>query len=295
MLAYPNIDPVALDLGKVKVTWYFLSYLVGFFIFWRLTLRHVRKPGSGWKTWEVNEGMAYAILGVILGGRLGYVLFYNPGYFMDHPWDIFKLWQGGRSFHGAALGLLVVGWLYTRSYKKTFLQCADIVIYSVAPGIMLGRIANFINNELWGRVSDVPWAMVFPGAGPLPRHPSQLYEAILEGPVLLALMLIYGRKPRPRAAPFGVFLMGYGVVRFTVEFFRQPDKQLGFIALDWVTMGQVLCLAMFIPGLVLYLWAHSRKSEPVYVGFATSAELALQEEEERKRKERRKEETAKKV
>jgi phosphatidylglycerol:prolipoprotein diacylglycerol transferase len=256
MLA-PDIDPVAIRIGPLQVHWYGLMYLVGFIGGWWLGTVRAKRPGSGWRSEEIADLLFYVALGVILGGRLGYVLFYNLAHFARHPLEIFAIWSGGMSFHGGLLGVIAAMWLYGRRTARSFFQVADFVAPLVPIGLGAGRLGNFINHELWGRVSDVPWAMVFPGAGPLPRHPSQLYEFALEGVALFTILWVYSLRPRATGAVSGLFLVCYGVFRFAVEFAREPDAHIGFLALDWVTMGQVLSVPMVLFGAWL-LWRAPR-------------------------------------
>ena len=257
MLA-PDIDPVAIHLGSLKVHWYGLMYLVGFLGAWGLGIYRAKRPGSGWHPQEITDLLFHGALGVILGGRTGYVLFYNFGYYLEHPIEIFYIGAGGMSFHGGLLGVIVAMWLYARRTRRPFFVVADFVALLTPLGLSAGRLGNFINHELWGRVTDVPWGMVFPNAGPLPRHPSQLYEFTLEGVALFLVLWIYARKPRPQAAVSGVFLFCYGVFRFMVELVREPDAQLGYLAFGWVTMGQILSLPMVLLGAWL-LWSHRKQ------------------------------------
>ena len=257
MLA-PDIDPVAIHLGPLQVHWYGLMYLIGFMGAWWLGIYRAKRPGSGWHPQEIADFLFYGALGVILGGRIGYVLFYNLGYYLDHPIEVFYIWAGGMSFHGGLLGVITAMWWYARRTNRTFFVVADFVALLTPTGLAAGRIGNFINHELWGRVTDAPWGMVFPNAGPLPRHPSQLYEFSLEGVALFAILWTYARKPRPTASVSGLFLLCYGCFRFIVEFVREPDPQLGYLAFGWLTMGQVLSLPMILFGGWLMWWAHRR-------------------------------------
>ncbi len=261
MLTYPNIDPVALTLGPVKVHWYGVMYLIGFVSTWWLGVQRSKRPHWGWNAEQVGDFIFYGALGVILGGRLGYVFFYEFATFLTEPLKIFKVWEGGMSFHGGLLGVIVAMWSFARKYNKSFFNVADFVAPLVPIGLGAGRVGNFINAELWGKVSDAPWAMVFPNAGPLPRHPSQLYEVILEGVALFLILWVYSRKPRPTMAVSGLFLLCYGTFRFLVEFVRIPDSQLGYLAFDWITMGQLLSTPMIVLGAGMLWWAYRRQVE----------------------------------
>ena len=253
MLTYPQIDPVALHLGPISVHWYGLMYLIGFAAVWWLGRWRALRPGSGWDPEQISDLVFYGALGAVLGGRMGYVLFYDLPGFLDAPLNIIKVWQGGMSFHGGLIGVLIAMWLFGRRYRKTFFEVTDFIAPLVPIGLGAGRIGNFINGELWGKVSDVPWAMVFPNGGALARHPSQLYQALLEGLALFVILWLYSSKPRPTMAVSGLFLICYGAFRFLVEFVRMPDAQLGYLAFGWLTMGQVLSAPMIVGGLVL-LW-----------------------------------------
>jgi phosphatidylglycerol---prolipoprotein diacylglyceryl transferase len=256
----PTIDPVAISLGPLKVHWYGLMYVFGLLALWYFAARRAKKPDSGWKPEEVGDFVFYGALGIILGGRLGYMLFYNFAHYLSHPLDALKIWEGGMAFHGGLIGVLLAMFLYARKTKRTFFQVADFFAPWVPIGLGLGRIGNFINHELWGRVSDVSWAMVFRNGGPLPRHPSQLYQAALEGVALFVILWWFSRKPRPRASVSGMFLLCYGIFRFAVEFVREPDAQLGYLAWNWLTMGQVLSVPMILAGVALMVWAYQKKS-----------------------------------
>ena len=258
MLA-PDIDPIAISLGPLKVHWYGLMYVFGLLALWFFGARRAKQSESGWTPNQVGDLVFYGALGVILGGRLGYMLFYNLPHYLAHPLDVFKVWQGGMSFHGGLLGVLLGMLFFARKNGKTFFGVTDFIAPWVPIGLGLGRLGNFINHELWGKVTDVPWGMVFREAGPLPRHPSQLYQGALEGVALFVILWLYTRKPRPTASVSGLFLVGYGVFRFLVEFVREPDPQLGYLAWNWLTMGQVLSLPMILAGIGLMVWAY--KSE----------------------------------
>lgn len=252
MLVFPSIDPIAIQLGPIKVHWYGLMYLLGFTLAWLLARWRATHGKDGWSAEQISDLIFYAALGVILGGRLGYMLFYNTHTFLVAPWTALKLWEGGMSFHGGLLGVIAAMALFARRVHKPFLDVTDFVAPLVPIGLALGRLGNFINGELWGRVSDAPWAMVFPGGGSEPRHPSQLYELGLEGILLFILVWWYSAKPRPTGCVSAVFLMGYALARLTAECFREPDVQLGFVAFDWMTMGQLLSIPMLVFGFCLW-------------------------------------------
>jgi phosphatidylglycerol:prolipoprotein diacylglycerol transferase len=265
MLVHPQFDPVALALGPLQVHWYGLTYLVAFGLFLLLARQRVQQPWhqqAGWTPRDVEDLLFYGVLGVVIGGRLGYVLFYKPGYYAANPLEALAVWKGGMAFHGGLLGVLVAMALFARQRGRHFLAVTDLIAPCVPTGLASGRIGNFINGELWGRAADptLPWAMVFPQAGDsVARHPSQLYQFALEGLLLFALLWAYARKPRGLGQVSGLFLAGYGVMRFVVEFFREPD---GFIGLDslGLSRGQWLCVPMLVLG--LWLWARGKK-EPV--------------------------------
>jgi phosphatidylglycerol:prolipoprotein diacylglycerol transferase len=247
------MDPVALQIGPLSARWYGIMYAVGFTLAWYLGRKRASRPGSGWEPLWVDDLITWLVLGVVLGGRIGYVLFYDLSYYLDNPSDIASIWRGGMSFHGGVAGVITVCWLYGRRIGKNLLQVGDFIAPLVPPGLFFGRLGNFINGELWGRVTDAPVGMIFPTGGPLPRHPSQLYEAGLEGLALFVILWLYSAKPRRSGAVGGLFLLGYGAFRFFVEFYRQPDAQLGFVAMGWMSMGQILCLPMIGLGLFLML------------------------------------------
>jgi phosphatidylglycerol:prolipoprotein diacylglycerol transferase len=289
MLIHPNFDPVAIHLGPLAVRWYGLMYLVAFIsaiVIGRLRLKLPFVANQGWTAKDIDDMLFYGVLGTILGGRLGYVVFYKASYYLSHPLDIFKVWEGGMSFHGGFLGVTLAMVLFAHQRKRTWLQVTDFVAPMVPLGLAAGRLGNFINGELWGRVTDpaAPWAMLFQHSSNddavwlaknpqldaqwhlsevfqryqmLPRHPSQLYEIALEGIVLFILIWTFSRKPRPMGAVSALFLIGYGLARFTVEFAREPDDYLGLLALN-LSMGQWLSLPMVIVGIVLMVWAYKR-------------------------------------
>jgi len=256
MLNYPNIDPVAFALGPLKVHWYGLMYLLGFLVAWRLALWRSERAWSPVRRKQVEDLVVYCALGVIAGGRLGYVLFYNLDKWLSDPLWLFRVWEGGMSFHGGLLGVLVALWLYARHIRQPFLALADFVAPMVPIGLGLGRLGNFIGQELWGRPTEGWFGMVFPNdPQQLPRHPSQFYEAALEGLVLFVVLMWFSRKPRPAGMVGGLFLVLYAGFRFLVEFVRSPDDHIGFDLFGWMTRGQLLCLPMFAVGLAVILWA----------------------------------------
>ena len=258
MLTYPNIDPVAVSFGPFEVHWYGLMYLIGFIGGWWLGVIRARRPGTEWRAKEMGDVLFYIALGVVLGGRIGYTLFYNLPGFIDDPLVILRIWEGGMSFHGGLLGVLFAMWLYGRHTNRTFFTVTDCIAPFVTVGLCAGRIGNFINGELWGRPTDLPWGMVFPFVDDLPRHPSMLYEAVLEGPVLLMILWIYSSKPQPTMAVSGLFLLCYGVFRFAVEFVRLPDAHIGYLAFGWLTMGHMLTLPMIVFGVAFLVYAYRR-------------------------------------
>ncbi|HEV8257347.1 MAG TPA: prolipoprotein diacylglyceryl transferase [Casimicrobiaceae bacterium] len=268
MLVHPQFDPVAFYVGPLAVRWYGLMYLVGFVLFVVLgKIRARQNLLTGWHPRDVDDMLFFGVFGVILGGRLGYVLFYKPLYYFAHPLEVLALWQGGMSFHGGFLGVLIALALFARRRHKRWLEVTDFVAPLMPLGLAAGRLGNFINGELWGRPATVPWAMVFPQVDAVPRHPSQLYELGLEGIALFVLLWLYARRRRPVGAVSGLFLIGYGSFRFLVEYAREPDNFLGVLALGW-TMGQWLSLPMIVAGVGLMLWAYWRagKAEPTLFG-----------------------------
>ena len=259
MLIYPEIDPVLFQLGPLKVHWYGLMYLIGFALAWWLALQRGKHSNPIFTEAQISDIIFYSAIGVVVGGRLGYVLFYDLPTYLDTPSLIFQVWKGGMSFHGGFIGVLIAMWLYARKINVRFFELTDFIAPLVPLGLLAGRIGNFINGELWGRPTDLPWGMIFPHVDNIPRHPSQLYQALLEGLVLFIILWVFSKRPRPTMAVSGLFLIGYGTFRFLVEFVREPDGQLGFIAFDWMTMGQLLSLPLLIVGIILMWLAYSRR------------------------------------
>ena len=270
VMPFPVIDPVAVQIGPLAIRWYALAYVAGIMIGWWY-LRRLVSSDVMWakaprpNVVEIDDFVLWATLGIVLGGRLGYVLFYNPAHYLAHPAEIAMVWGGGMSFHGGFLGVVVAMALFTRRRSFPLLTLFDLVGAAAPIGLFFGRLANFVNGELWGRAADVPWAMVFPHGGPIARHPSQLYEAALEGVVLFAVVahLVFRTRPLERpGAIAGVFAAGYGIARFVVEYFREPDAQLGYL-FGFITMGQILSLPMVLAGVALTVWALRRTPRPV--------------------------------
>lgn len=254
MIRLPELDPALFRLGSFEVRWYGFMYAAGFLCAWLLGRFRARQAWRGWTPVQMDDILSWLIVGLLLGARIGYVVFYDPMHFLAHPADIPAVWKGGMSFHGGAIGVFLAAWLFAKKTGKTLLDVGDFIVPLAPPGLFFGRMGNFINSELVGRPSTLPWAVLYPGPdGDVPRHPSQLYEAGLEGLLLFALLWFYSRKPRPRGAVSGAFLLLYGCFRFLAEFFREPDAQLGFVALNWMSMGQVLCLPMVAAGAWLLL------------------------------------------
>lgn len=258
---FPNIDPVALQIGPLAIRWYALAYMAGFLLGWKYVVYLARGDKDGRLTEaHIDDFLPWGIAGVILGGRLGYVLFYQLSYYLAEPAQILQVWNGGMSFHGGAMGMIGAMVLYAWRHKLPLLRLTDYVCCAVPIGLFFGRLANFVNGELFGRVTDAPWGMVFPGGGEMPRHPSQLYEAVLEGAVLFTVLFLLAQRADVRArAGFlsGVFLTGYGVSRFVVEYFREPDAQIGLIG-GMISMGQILCLPMMAGGIFLMVFSGRR-------------------------------------
>jgi len=245
MLAFPNIDPVIVTLGPFQVRWYGLIYIIGFTLGYIFISKNLKAKKIKITKEQFESMMFTIILGVIIGSRMGYVLFYNLVEYLHHPLKVFAVWEGGMSFHGGVLGVIILGWFFVRRNKLSFYQLADAVVPFAALGLGIGRIGNFINAELYGRVTNVPWAMIFPGSDGLPRHPSQLYQALLEGFLLFAILQVLYRRIKGDGFVFWIFIGGYGFFRFFVEFFREADHQLGYL-FGYFTFGQMLCLAMMI-------------------------------------------------
>lgn len=265
-LPFPDINPVAIAIGPLKIHWYAIMYLLAFGMAYLLMRRRLRREPfrsittpRAWKPSDIEDLLLFGIGGVLLGGRLGYVLFYQPGYYLSHPLDAIKIWDGGMSFHGGAIGVILGMVIFARLRGRPFLQVADLLVPAVPLGLAAGRIGNFINGELWGRPApaDLSWAMRFPNGGNVLRHPSQLYQALLEGVLLFVLLWIYARKPRRRGQVAAAFLVGYGILRFVAEYWREPDSYLGFLSLG-LSMGQWLSVPMVLAGIALWLWAQRR-------------------------------------
>ena len=260
MLVHPQFNPVALALGPVQIHWYGLTYLLAFALFMALANARARQPwyaDAGWTKRDIEDLLFWGVMGVVLGGRLGYALFYKPGFYLANPLEIAAVWKGGMSFHGGMLGVIIAMVAYARSRGRPWLQVTDLIAPCVPTGLASGRIGNFINGELWGKPADpgLPWAMIFPqSATDIPRHPSQLYQFSLEGLLLFVLLWVYARRPRATGQVSGAFLAGYGLLRFMAEYFREPDNFLGPLALG-LSMGQWLCVPMMATGLGLWLWA----------------------------------------
>ena len=261
MLPYPQIDPFALALGPLKIHWYGLMYLIGIGGAWWLASRRVNAFAPTWNKEKLSDLVFWVAMGVILGGRLGYVLFYDLAAYIAEPVRMMRIWEGGMSFHGGLIGVMLATWWFGKRNNKSFFELMDFIAPLVPIGLGAGRIGNFINAELWGKATDLPWAMVFPtDPQQLARHPSQLYQFALEGVALFAILWFYSRKPRPTMAVSGMFAASYGVFRFIVEFVRVPDAQLGYLAGGWLTMGQVLCVPMVLGGLGLIAYAYKRQA-----------------------------------
>ncbi|MBD2857883.1 prolipoprotein diacylglyceryl transferase [Spongiibacter sp. KMU-158] len=266
MLHHPNIDPVAVELGPLAIHWYGLMYLGGFLAAWYLGKMRTRKPWSPVKEEQIDDLIFYGAMGVILGGRAGYVIFYNFGQFLDDPLWLFRIWEGGMAFHGGLLGVMIAMWLFARKIGQPMFAVWDFIAPLVPIGLGLGRIGNFIGQELWGRPTDAWYGMLFPrDPMQLARHPSQLYQAALEGLLLFLILYFYTRKPRPLLATSGLFGLCYGCFRFLVEFVREPDAHIGIDAFGWMTRGQELSLPMIIAGAALMIYAYRREAKQARV------------------------------
>lgn len=267
-MLYPNINPIAFQIGPLAIRWYGIMYIFGFAAAWALAIYKAKQlqklpsvPSGTFvpSTATISDLIFYCALGVIIGGRLGYVLFYNFSGFIANPISALQIWHGGMSFHGGLIGVVIALWLFARKFNSTLLAVGDFMAILVPIGLLLGRIGNFINAELPGRITTLPWGIIYPNAGPLPRHPSQFYEGLTEGVLLFIILWFYSKKPKPKGAVTGMFLLCYGIFRFSCEFFREPDNFLGFIAFDWLTMGQLLSLPMIIIGAWLLIYSLTRK------------------------------------
>ncbi len=258
MIAYPNINPIAVDLGFISIHWYGISYVVGVLVAWILLRRRALNSQLSLDNEQIADLVFYAMLGIIIGGRLGSIVFYNFSYYLDHPLEIFFIHKGGMSFHGGLIGVIFFVWFYSRKKNISFFKVTDFIAPVIPVGLGCGRIGNFINGELWGSPSSLPWAMIFPNpaAGGIARHPSQLYEAFFEGLVLFIILWWFSRIPRPIKATSGLFLIFYGVFRFLVEFVRVPDQHIGYIAFNWLTMGQLLTIPMIMLGIIFLITAY---------------------------------------
>jgi phosphatidylglycerol:prolipoprotein diacylglycerol transferase len=262
MLVHPLPDPVAISFGPISVHWYGVMYLIAFIQFILLGRLRIRQPhiaAAGWRKEDLDDMLFYGVLGVVIGGRLGEVLFYNPGYYFSHPLEIFAIWKGGMSFHGGFLGVMIAMWLWARRKGRTLFEVLDFIAPMVPLGYAAGRIGNFINAELPGRVADpsLPWAMIWPNVDTLPRHPSPIYQALVDGVLLFIILWLFARKPRPTMAVSGVFALGYGCARFFTEYFRTPDYEVAFAGLT-ISAGQMLSLPMIVLGIVLLLLAYKK-------------------------------------
>lgn len=279
MIAYPDIDPIAVSIGPLDIRWYGLTYLAAFGAAWWLGNRRAAREDSGWSRDDVADLVFYGALGVVLGGRIGYVFFYNFDRLLDDPLYLFAIREGGMSFHGGMIGVILAVWWFGRKTGRGLLQVTDFTAPIVPIGLGSGRIGNFLNAELPGRIADVPWAFVYPqhAVRDLPsfdlltwtmtgRHPSSLYQAFTEGVLLFALVWLFSGRRRPGGAVSGMFLLGYGCLRFTTEFFREPDAHIGFVALDWLSMGQLLCVPMILVGLGLIVWAYLHEAAEAATG-----------------------------
>lgn len=258
MFTYPQFDPVAFSLGPLSVHWYGIMYIIAFGGAWALARIRARRTPGEWTDEQISDLVFYGAMGAVLGGRLGSALFYNFDKVLADPLWVLRVWEGGMSFHGGILGVMAALYWYSGKLRKPYFQVLDFIAPLAPFGLGAGRLGNFIGGELWGRHTDVPWGMVFPHVDPYPRHASQLYQFALEGVLLFALVWWFSSRTRPRYAVSGMFSLGYGLQRFFVEFFREPDEGIGFVALDWMTMGQILSLPMILAGIVLLILAYRK-------------------------------------
>ena len=257
-MVFPEFDPVALQIGPIAIRWYALSYIGGILLAWRYCIWCAQLAPRRVQRGQLDDLMFWVTIGIILGGRLGQVLLWEPGYYLSHPLDVLKIWEGGMAFHGGFLGVVVAMWLFGKLRGRHWMEVTDFIAPMIPCGLAAGRIGNFINGELWGRATDLPWGMIFPQAGDnIPRHPSQLYQFAGEGVALFIILWLFARKPRPMGAVSGVFLIGYGGFRFLAEFAREPDNFLGLLALNF-SMGQWLSLPMILAGVAMLVWANRR-------------------------------------
>jgi phosphatidylglycerol:prolipoprotein diacylglycerol transferase len=259
----PDINPVLVTIGPVKIHWYGVMYLLAFAMAWFLGNYRAKLSKGQWTPVNISDLIFYCMVGVVIGGRLGYMIFYSLPHFMADPLSVIEIWQGGMSFHGGLIGVLIAIGLFSYRYRKSFFEVTDFTAPLVPLGIAAGRLGNFINSELWGKTTQLPWGIVFPRVDSLPRHPSQLYELLLEGIVLFFIVWIFSAKPRPRMAISGVFSLGYGIFRIILEFFRVPDPQHGYLAGGWLTMGQLLSIPLIILGTILVVLAYSGRKERI--------------------------------
>jgi phosphatidylglycerol---prolipoprotein diacylglyceryl transferase len=268
MLTHPQFDPIALQIGPIGIHWYGLTYLVAFGMFYWLGSLRVKQPywaQAGWTRRDIEDLLFYGVLGVVIGGRIGYALFYKPGQYLANPAEMLMVWKGGMSFHGGLLGVIAAMALFARLRNRRFLEVMDLIAPCVPTGLAAGRVGNFINGELWGRAADpsLPWAMVFPQSQTaIARHPSQIYQVLLEGLLLFALLWLFSRKARPLGQVSAAFLVGYGIFRFIAEYFREPDSFLGLLALN-MSMGQWLCVPMVLGGMGLWWWSSRQPPAPL--------------------------------
>ena len=256
MLVFPQFDPVAISVGPINIHWYGIMYIIAFGGAWILADYRRKQAPSQWSSEQISDLVFYGAMGAVLGGRLGSVFFYNIDRFIEDPFWLFRVWEGGMSFHGGFIGVLIAMYLYSNSIGKKFWETLDFIAPCVPLGIGAGRLGNFIGGELWGRPTDVAWGMVFPHVDNFARHPSQLYEAVLEGIVLFTIVWWFSSSPKPRMAVSGMFAIFYGFFRFCIEFFREPDLHIGFVAYEWLTMGQLLSLPMIIIGVLLLILSY---------------------------------------